>query len=147
MAWNGRRLLLAATGLVAAVPVAVWGVVGQRDASGVPRSELDYVVRPWDLPDGVAPLLGVAGTLTAVGCAGALLAATRSGDLRRQWWQVLVPLVLAGALAGAGWRVITAGTVGANIGAGLVVLLGAPLVAALLAWSAVRGARELARRR
>jgi hypothetical protein len=44
----------------------------------------------------------------------------------------------AGFITGAGWRVMTAGVIGANIGAGLVVLFGSPLVAALLVWAAAR---------
>lgn len=51
-----------------------------------------------------------------------------------RWWSVLVPLMAAGFITGAGWRVMTAGVIGANIGAGLVVLFGSPLVAALLVW-------------
>jgi hypothetical protein len=52
-------------------------------------------------------------------------------DIR--WWAVLVPLIAAGFIAGAGWRVMTAGVAGANIGAGFVVLLGGPVVLVLLA--------------
>jgi hypothetical protein len=55
-----------------------------------------------------------------------------------RWWSVLVPLMAAGFIAGAGWRVMTAGVIGANIGAGLVVLFGSPLVAALLVWAVAR---------
>ncbi|MGP4111582.1 hypothetical protein ACTWP5_11765 [Streptomyces sp. 4N509B] len=143
---KGRTLLLAAVGLVVSVPVAVWGLVGQHDAAGVPPAELDYVVRPWDLPDGASVLLGGGATLTALGCAAVLVHATHAGRLHPRRWQVLVPLVLAGAALGAGWRVITAGTIGANIGAGLVILVGGPLVAGLLLWSAVQGLRQVAQR-
>ncbi|MGP3971932.1 hypothetical protein [Streptomyces sp. 6N223] len=129
----------AAAGLVVSVPVGVWGLVGQRNASGVAPAELDYAVRPWDLPSGAETLLGACGTLAALGCAALLLAATRAGYLRPQWWHVLLPLVVAGAALAVGWRVITAGTIGANIGAGLVVLFGTPLVAVLLLWSATCG--------
>jgi hypothetical protein len=45
------------------------------------------------------------------------------------------PVVAAGFIAGAGWRVLSAGVAGANIGAGFVVLLGGPMVLVLLVWA------------
>ncbi|MDX3077390.1 hypothetical protein ACIP98_15075 [Streptomyces sp. NPDC088354] len=132
---------LAAVTLIASVPVAVWGLLGRQEAAGFRPSELDYLVRPLDVPAGVETGLGVVAALLAVAAATVLGMASRPGPERfdGRWWQVLGPLVAAGALAGAGWRVVTAGVIGANIGAGLVILLGGPLVAALLAWSAGRG--------
>jgi hypothetical protein len=55
--------------------------------------------------------------------------------LDARWWVVLLPLLAAGFIAGAGWRVMTAGVLGSNIGAGFVVLIGWPLVAILVAWA------------
>jgi uncharacterized membrane protein len=52
-----------------------------------------------------------------------------------QWWAMLVPLAAAGFIAGAGWRVMTAGVIGANIGAGFVVFFGGPIVLVLLVWA------------
>jgi hypothetical protein len=57
-------------------------------------------------------------------------------DLR--WWSVLGPLLLAGVLAGFGWRVFTAGVIGANIGAGLQAFFVGPVIAALLVWAVFR---------
>jgi hypothetical protein len=48
---------------------------------------------------------------------------------------VLIPLLAAGFIAGAGWRVLTAGVVGTNIGAGFVTIIGGPLVVVLVAWA------------
>lgn len=53
----------------------------------------------------------------------------------------------AGFITGAGRRVMTAGAIGANIGAGLVVLFGSPLVAALLVWAVARSIYLVHRRR
>jgi hypothetical protein len=64
----------------------------------------------------------------------------------RRWWEVIGPLVVAGLMVGVGWRVLTAGVVGANIGAGLALMTGGPVVAALLLWALVR-ALLLVRRR
>jgi len=44
----------------------------------------------------------------------------------------------AGFITGAGWRVMTAGVIGANIGAGFVIMVGSPLVTALLVWAVAR---------
>lgn len=46
---------------------------------------------------------------------------------------------MAGLLVGVGWRVLTAGVIGANIGAGLVIVFGGPVVAGLLLWALGRG--------
>ncbi len=48
---------------------------------------------------------------------------------------MLLPLLVAGFLAGAGWRVMTAGVQGSNIGAGFLVMIGVPLVLVLVAWA------------
>jgi hypothetical protein len=45
---------------------------------------------------------------------------------------VLVQLLAAGFTIAAGWRVMTAGVIGANIGGGLMFIFGGPVVAALL---------------
>ncbi len=58
-----------------------------------------------------------------------------SADLR--WLAVVLPLLAAAVLLGWGWRVLTAGVIGANIGAGLVVAFGGPLVVAALLWSLI----------
>ena len=131
-----RGTLLAAAGaLVAAVPVAAWGLMGQQNAAGLPASQLDYAFKPLAVADGLDTVLGVIALLLA-GIGGALLVrASWRGGLDVRWWGVLAPLVMAGLLVGVGWRVITAGVIGANIGAGFVILIGGPLVAGLLAWA------------
>ncbi|MFJ9246891.1 hypothetical protein [Streptomyces sp. NPDC101776] len=45
-----------------------------------------------------------------------------------------------------GWRVLTAGVLGVNIGAGLTMPFGAPVVAAPLLWALVRGVWSASRR-
>jgi hypothetical protein len=124
--------------LVTAVPVATWGLVGQQDASGVPRAELDHAFQPLAVPAGLDTVLGVIALSLTAAAAAVLARAHRQRRLDRRWWEVLVPLVVAGLLAGAGWRVMTAGVVGGNIGAGIVFVLGGPLLIALLLWSLVR---------
>ena len=120
--------------LVLAVPVAAWWLVG--DQSTVPVSmDPDYAFRPWRIGPVAARAAGL-GSLAAGGVAAAvLIGVTLRGRLDVRWWAVLVPLLAAGSIAGAGWRVLTAGVIGANIGAGLVVMEGGPVVAGLLIWA------------
>ncbi|MFD4552702.1 hypothetical protein ACFWP5_00005 [Streptomyces sp. NPDC058469] len=133
--------LSAASALVAAVPVAVWGLLGRQDVDGFSAAELDYAYRPLDISDGTAAVIGAIALLLA-GVGGALLVrASRRGELERRWWEVLAPLMLAGVIVGVGWRVLTAGVLGVNVGAGLTMLFGGPAVAGLLVWALVRGIR------
>ncbi|MFE6285811.1 hypothetical protein [Streptomyces sp. NPDC057877] len=132
-------LLTAATALVTAVPVAAWGLMGRQDAEGVAPAELDYAYRPLDIADGPAALVGAAALLLGGLAAALLVRASRAGRLDARWWQVLAPLMVAGLVIGVGYRVLTAGVIGANIGAGLTMLFGVPVVAALVAWALVRG--------
>lgn len=129
----------AAAVLVAAVPVATWGLVGQQNAKGVEPSELDHAFQPPVLPMWLDIVLGAAGLLLAVTAAAVLARESRRGRFDRRWWEVIAPLVVAGLILGAGWRVLTAGVIGANIGAGFVVVVGVPLVVMLLLWSLARG--------
>jgi len=47
----------------------------------------------------------------------------------------LHPLLAAAVFLGWGWRGLTAGVVGANIGGGLLEIVGGPLVVAVVVWS------------
>ena len=136
---HGGTQLSAAAALVAAVPVAAWGLLGRQDASEVPASELDYAFRPFDVPDTTAAVIGAIALLLAAAGAALLVRDSRRGRLDRRWWQVLAPLAVAGLMLGVGWRIMTAGVIGANIGAGLAVFLGGPVVAGLVLWALVRG--------
>ncbi|PNG16050.1 hypothetical protein, partial [Streptomyces cahuitamycinicus] len=60
---------------------------------------------------------------------------TLRGAMDRRWWGVLGPLVVLGLMAGVGWRILTAGGIGANIGAGLLIIFGTPVAAGLLLWA------------
>jgi hypothetical protein len=129
----------AAAVLAAAVPVAAWGLLGQHDYQGLPPSQLDHTVEPLDVPAGLDTAIGVVALLLVGGCAALLARASRRGTFEGRRWQVLAPLIIAGLLIGCGWRVLTAGVVGANIGAGLVIMVGGPVVAGLLLWAVGRG--------
>ncbi|MBB6415435.1 hypothetical protein [Streptomyces sp. AK010] len=132
---TNRGIVAAGAALVGGVPVAAWGLMGQRNSAGLPASELNYAFQPWDIGDGVAAVAGGLALVLAV--AGAVVFVRRSlrGAMDQRWWGVLGPLVALGLMAGVGWRILTAGGIGANIGAGLLIIFGTPIAAGLLLWS------------
>ncbi len=138
-------ILLPSLLLVLATPVAVWWLVGDLTGGEARRLAaegvaLDYAVRPVSLGTVGDRVAGVLACVAAVVALGVLVRATAVRGLDPRWWTVLTPLVAAGALVGFAGRVVTAGVIGANIGAGLLVLAGGPalvvllLVAAIAAW-------------
>ncbi len=132
-----RAALPACAGLVVAFPVATWWLVG--DLSTVPASaDPDFAFRPFDIGPAAERAAGVGSVLLAAVTLAILVWFTVRQVFDARWWSVLVPLLAAGFIAGAGWRVMTAGVIGANIGAGFVILFGSPAVAALLAWALAR---------
>ncbi|HEX2132218.1 MAG TPA: hypothetical protein VHH15_11715 [Actinophytocola sp.] len=132
--------LVAAAVLLVASPVVAWVVVGNQDSPGYRPEELSYTVR-FEVSPAVAAVAGITATALLVLTVAALAVLTARGNVAAAWWHVFVPVVVAGALVGAGWRVITAGTIGANIGTGLVVFFGGPVVLALLAYAVIRVVR------
>jgi hypothetical protein len=129
--------LLASAGLVLAFPVATWWLVG--DQSTVPATaHPDFAFRPLNVSRAAERAAGLASALLAAVMLLILVWFTVRHLFDARWWTVVVPLMAAGFITGAGWRVMTAGVIDANIGAGLVVLLGTPLVTALLVWAAAR---------
>ncbi len=127
-----RWLLLCAVVLVMAAPVACWWLVGDLSERG---ADLDYAVRPVPLDPAVELLLGITAAAGAVASSAVLLRATVRRRFDARWWLVLLPVVAAGWVAAVGWRTLTAGVYGANIGGGLAVILGVPAVAGLLLWA------------
>jgi hypothetical protein len=133
-------LLLSAAVLVAAVPVAVWGLLGQDDYQGLPPSELDHAVKPLDIPAHLDLPIGLAGLVLAAAGAAVLVRGSLRGAFDRRWWQVLAPLIATGGISAWCWRVMTAGVIGANIGAGIALALATPVVFTLLVCAVARAA-------
>jgi len=96
-----RAVALAALVLALATPVATWWLVD--DQSTVPVSVgRDYAFRPWDIGPEVARAAGIGSLLLVVAMIMALAWATRRHLLDARWWTVLIPLLAAGVIAGAG---------------------------------------------
>lgn len=134
---QGGLDLAAALALVLAVPVLVWWLVGDLSFD---TDTPDYLVRPLPLSAQQETAAGM--TALAVGSAAVAVLLRRGSVLR--WPAARLPLaalVVAGVLAGFGWRVVTYGGVGVNIGGGLYLWFVAPLVVALTGWGLGRGAR------
>jgi hypothetical protein len=128
---------LAAAALLLAVPVATWWLVG--DQSTVPLSaDPDYFIRPFRISPALERAWGLGSVLMAIAAGLLLTCASLRHDLDLRWWSVLGPLLAVGVLIGFGWRVFTAGVIGANIGAGLLTFFVGPIIAALLAWAVFR---------
>ena len=119
-----------------------WWLVG--DLSETTTGSVTHIVAPRDISNRVARTIGI-GSL-AVGALAAAGVVTGSAMGRREpGWRLVVAVVVgAGIILGYGWRVMTAGTAGANQGAGLIVLLGAPVVLGLLGMAGIRSFQLLA---
>ncbi|GIJ21905.1 hypothetical protein Vlu01_25290 [Micromonospora lutea] len=135
-----------ALALFLSTPVVTGWLVGDLTGGAARRlaaegESLDYAVEPVSLGAvGDRVLVVVASVLMVVSLA-LLIHATATRKLDPRWWSVLVPVVLAGVLIGLAWRIATAGAIGANIGAGLVVLAGGPVLLLLLGVAVVQAAR------
>jgi hypothetical protein len=126
-------MLVGALVVFVCAAVVAWVLVGDQSAPGFRPDELDYTIR-LEVPASVETTAGIA--------CGAILVAAIIGLVRkRAGWQVVAAALLAGAIVGAGARIVTAGTIGANIGAGLVMFLGGPIALALLAYAIFRATR------
>ena len=136
---SGLIDLVATLALISASAVLTWWAVGDLSYTG-PSSlgtQQDYLIHPLNLGSGAEKLLGAVSVAVVV-VAGAALLRTGSAPRRdRRWLAVLLPLLVTGIFVGGGWRVVTSGGVGANIGGGLLIFFGGPLVVAVLVWSLI----------
>ena len=116
--------------LILSVPVAAWWLIGDLSESAG-----DYfMLRPLTIEVGSEPMFGVlAGIAAIVGAALVLRGRSLLRLAPTLWEQAL--LLTVGAEVGIAfvYRVFTAGVVGANIGGGMMLLMGVPLVAFMLA--------------
>jgi hypothetical protein len=124
---------VAAVFIALAAAVVTWWLVG--DQSTTSRDNADYVLRPpFRFGNRVTRAVGAGALVVTVGAAAVLIVATASHSFDPRWWSVVGPLLLLGSLLGLGWRVLTAGVIGANIGAGLFMFAAGPVMLALVGW-------------
>lgn len=91
----------------------------------------DYLVRVPFSPL-VENLLGVGAVVMFLVGMAVLVRATSLNRLGAGWWIVVGLASAAGLITGFAWAVFVAPTIGANIGAGIMVFVGFPVVVALL---------------
>jgi hypothetical protein len=111
-------------GFVMAVVVASWWLIGDVSVAHQEPDDLDYLFRAPEIPGWITATAGLAGVALALATGRPLLGARTT---RRPAAVLLVAAVTYGFMA----RVVTAGVIGANIGGGMVLLFGLPLVTAV----------------
>lgn len=121
-----RRALLSAVAIVASSPLAAWSTAGALLGTS-------------SLAGGVA---GVLAGLVGIGAAVELWQLRQEGNVARGWMTTPVLLCGAGALAGVGWRSLTALGAGQTIGGGVFILPGLPVAVGLLVAAGVNARRE-----
>ncbi|WP_285556362.1 hypothetical protein [Actinoplanes regularis] len=133
---SAAAIRASAIGLVLAVPVAAWWLIGDPTPVG-DGIEYDYAYRAVSFGATADRAIGVLACVAVVSAVALLAWATVTRRLRPGWWLVLAPLVVAGLLVSVVGRVMTEGVIGANIGGGLMMLAGGPVLAILLASAAL----------
>ncbi len=133
-----RRLVaVAVVAIVLATPLAVWWVVG--DVSEVTGPYADYLFEPPSISTAAETSLGVAAVLAVAASAATLMWAHRRQNFSRRRVLSVGCLLLVGVIAGYGYRVLTAGVSGANIGGGLVLFFGSAMIIGLVIAAIVLG--------
>ncbi|GIJ34179.1 hypothetical protein ACIBQ2_03595 [Micromonospora sediminimaris] len=141
-----RGLAVLVVALLLSTPVVTAWLVGDLTGEAARRlaaegESLDYAVEPVSLGATGDRVLVVVASALLLASLALLIGATVTRKLDPRVWSALVPLLVAGVLIGLAWRIVTAGAIGANIGAGLVVLGGGPVLLILLGVAAVQAAR------
>ncbi len=113
-------------------PITTWWIVGDMSYQGDP--DLDYMFKPLPLTRGQQVAIGATATILSVAALVTLVAGYRQGVVRRADLRVALPALLVGAYCGVGWRVVTAGVIGANIGGALLVMSTPFFVLGMIVW-------------
>lgn len=131
---NRRQSRLSLAVIVVVVPVAVWAAL----PLGEDRPELNRNVEPINLPAEAKAAIALAAGALLLTAGGALTLPAGRTATRREDVKVAVPLVVAGLYAAVTYNGMTQPVSGANIGAGIMFMLGCLLIPALLLLSAWR---------
>jgi hypothetical protein len=115
-------------------PVVTWWLVGDL-SEPVDPTQADCVVHPLKLDPGIEVGPGAAGSLVGSAALVVLTVGTRQRVVDRRLWGVVLPLVVVGMFGGHAYRVMTAAVYGANIGAGMVILIAPGVVLLGLGWA------------
>lgn len=139
---GGGVLLVSDIAAVAlAVAALTWWWVGDLSSSVARPPDRDYLAGPYSVSPRAEWAVGlVAVALGVAGARNVLLRTRRDLVPAGRWLRAAFPALIAAFVAAAGWRTVTAGGDGANIGGGVVLLIAPVLLSVLLGVSA----REIA---
>jgi hypothetical protein len=133
---------LAGLAPVLASPIITYALMGDQSSTKDPNP--DYFLHPPSISPSTVTTIALIATVFALMGFGVLVPRWNEGSLHAAWKRVVVCLVICGILVGGFYRVATAAVIGANIGAGVMVLFAGPALLALLvgAFFSARKARE-----
>ena len=128
--------------LITATPPATFFIVGDQSEPGPPRY-LDYFWKPptWMTSPAVA-VLGISATIVVATSIVLIGIERRRHRVSRSALIIDALSVAAGMLVAWSYRIMTAGVIGANIGAGLVIIFGTPLLLVLIVSAVVIAIRS-----
>lgn len=121
---------LAAVVLFPMTALASWCLIGPLTAGADGSTTYDYMVRAPEMNRGIEIAVGIVAALGVIAAGSVVVKAKRAASLARCWAAVAAWSLVSGIAVGAGGRVITAGTIGANIGGGLLILVLPPALLA-----------------
>jgi hypothetical protein len=133
----GYACLVLGTLGVLATPVVVYWWVGDLTSEGLATENADYVMRPPDWSAATVRVAAIGSLCVVLATAGLLVFAAWQRLLCWEWLGVMAQLAVVGSVVAVGYRVATAGVIGANIGFGFFVMLGVPLCLGLMVWAAL----------
>ncbi len=115
-----RQLHGAAVTLVGAAPLATWLLIGQlREGNGV-----DFIFRMPEMNRTLEVSAGLGALSLAAGVGSWLSQHGRDWLSDEGWWRVYGRLLAAGLMVAVGARIVTAASMGANIGGGFALMFG-----------------------
>ncbi len=133
--------LIAVLVVALASAATTWWLVG--DLSATTSGHITYTIVPPDISPGWGRAIGIGSAVIGGIAVASALYGSAAGRWDPGWRWVMAMIGGAGTILGYGWRVLTAGVSGANQGAGLIILLGAPMVLGLFGSAALRSYRLL----
>jgi hypothetical protein len=131
------RIAAAAVAVVLGWATVLWGLIGERTGTGS-LDDYDYLVKGPDVARTAQLGIAAVGLVATVAGVAEFIRRARPNVPGRQVAVNLVAPLALGTLLGVGARIVTAATIGANIGGALFLYAG-PIPALLLAGLVVRG--------
>lgn len=127
--------MLVVAGVVATAPGAWWvGHALNNSEGAVPADQADYLWRPLSLSTATSAAVGLGALVLVGGALAVLVRQVRSGRWRTGWLQVAAASAMLCSYAGLLVAVATAPVIGANIGAGMMLLGAAPVGLGAVIW-------------